>query len=214
MPMNEIPVNEIPIRTIERLSLYRQLLNMMQEVGQEFVFSHELAHMGKKNPAQVRRDLMVIGCGGSTRRGYEIKKLIERIRTILDDPQGQKMAMAGIGNLGRAILAYFMGHRPNLSITVAFDVEPDKINRVIAGCRTYHVDRLEEIVRQQNIKIGIITVPALAAQQMADRFVKAGVKAMVNWAPIPLHVPPDVCLENRDITMSIEKAAFFAKNIK
>lgn len=207
-------MNEIPIKTIERLSLYRRLLNMMREMGQEFVFSHQLAHLGKRTPAQVRRDLMVIGYSGSTRRGYEITQLIERIRVILDDPQGQKIAMAGIGHLGRAILTYFMGRRPHLSIAAAFDVDPDKIDRVIAGCRTYHVDKLEEIVSRENIKIGIITVPALAAQDIADRFVRAGVKAMVNWAPIPLHVPEDVFLENRDITMSIEKAAFFSKNVK
>ena len=101
-------MNEIPIKTIERLSLYRRLLNMMREMGQEFVFSHQLAHLGKRTPAQVRRDLMVIGYSGSTRRGYEINQLIERIRAILDDPQGQKIAMAGVGHLGRAILTYFM----------------------------------------------------------------------------------------------------------
>ncbi len=205
---------KIPIRTIERLSLYRRLLNMQLEVGKLNVFSHELATLGKRTPAQVRRDLMAIGYSGSTRKGYDTEKLIEKIRSILDDPQGQKIAMAGIGNLGRAILAYFMGRRPKLSIVAAFDVDPGKVDRVISGCRTYHISRVEEIVAQEEVTIGVITAPASVAQEIADQYVKAGVKALVNWAPIPLEVPEDVFLENRDIIMSIEKAAFYAKDNK
>ncbi len=204
----------IPIRTIERLSLYRRLLNMQLEAGKLNVFSHELAILGKRTPAQVRRDLMAIGYSGSTRKGYDIEKLIEKIRIILDDPIGQRIAMAGIGNLGRAILSYFMGRRPKLSIVAAFDVDPDKVDRVISGCRTYHLSKMEEIISQEEITIGIITSPAAVAQEIADLYVKAGVKALVNWAPIPLEVPEDVFLENRDIVMSVEKAAFFAKNHK
>lgn len=201
----------IPVKTIERMSRCRRVLSNLLEDGRSYIFSHELASLTNSTSAQVRRDFMLIGHSGSPRKGYEIRQLRSDIDTLMDDPTGQKIALAGIGHLGRAILTYFMGRRPKLSIAAAFDIDPTKINRVISGCRCYHINQIEEIIRGENITIGIITAPASAAQQIVDRYVKAGIKAIVNWAPTILQVPENVFIETRDITMSIEKAAFFAK---
>jgi redox-sensing transcriptional repressor len=201
----------IPVKTIERMSRYRRVLTNLLDDGRNYIFSHELASLTNSTSAQVRRDFMLIGHSGSPRKGYEIRQLRNDIDTVMDDPAGQKIALTGIGHLGRAILTYFMGRRPKLSIAAAFDIDPTKINRVIAGCRCFHVNQTEEIIRKENITIGIITAPASAAQQIVDRYVKAGIKAIVNWAPTILQVPESVFIETRDITMSIEKAAFYAK---
>lgn len=201
----------IPVKTIERMSRYRRVLTNLLDDGRSYIYSHELASLTNSTSAQVRRDFMLIGHSGSPRKGYEIRQLRSDIDTVMDDPAGQKIALTGIGHLGRAILTYFMGRRPKLSIAAAFDIDPTKINRVIAGCRCFHVNQTEEIIRSENITIGIITAPASAAQQIVDRYVKAGIKAIVNWAPTILQVPENVFIETRDITMSIEKAAFYAK---
>jgi len=201
----------IPVKTIERMSRYRRVLTNLLEQGEDNIFSHQLANLVSSTPAQVRRDLMLIGHSGSPRKGYEISHLRDEIDALMDDPDGQKIALTGIGYLGRAIMTYFMGRRPKLTIAAAFDIDPDKINRVIAGCRCYHTDQIEEIIRKEGITIGVITVPAVFAQEVVNRYVNAGVKAIVNWAPTILQVPDGVFLETRDITMSIEKAAFFAK---
>jgi redox-sensing transcriptional repressor len=202
----------IPIKTVERLSRYRRILDNLLEKGKTHVFSHQLAFLVDSTPAQVRRDLMLIGHSGSPRRGYDLLQLKKDIYSLMDLPGGQKIALTGIGNLGRAIITYLSGRRPNLAIAAAFDTDPNKTNRVIAGCRCYPMEQMEEVIRREGITIGIITVPALAAQEILDRYVNAGIKAIVNWAPTILQVPDGVFLETRDIIMSIDKAAFFAKD--
>lgn len=204
----------IPVKTIERISRFRRILSNLLEEGRSHIFSHELASLTNNTPSQVRRDLMLIGHSGSPRKGYEIQLLRDQIDALMDDPEGQKIALTGIGYLGRAIMTYFMGRRPKLTIAAAFDIDPTKINRVISGCRCYHVDQTEAIIKKENITIGIITAPASAAQKIADRYVNSGIKAIVNWAPTLLHIPDGIFIETRDITMSVEKAAFFAKTHK
>jgi len=198
-------------RTIGRLSLYRRLLHALLKSGNETVHSHQLASLADVTAAQVRRDLMVVGRSGTPRRGYNVRDLIDGIGAVLDAPMTQGAALVGAGNLGRALLTFFRGRRPKLSITAAFDVEPAKIGQVIYGCRCYPVEELERIVAEKGIRVGIVTVPASEAQHIADALVRAGVKGIVNFAPVPLHVPAGVYVEHVDVTMSLEKVAFFAR---
>ena len=198
-------------KTIGRLSLYRRMLNELLAEGVQSVYSHQLASMTGGTAAQVRRDLMVIGYSGSPTRGYDVQGLIESIRTFLDAPQGQAVALVGIGNLGRAILHYFAGRRPKLSIVAAFDNDLSKVHRVIHGCRCYPMEDLADVVREKHIQVGIITVPAAEAQGVADRLIRAGVRGLVNFAPVPLRVPPTIYVEDIDITMSLEKVGYFAR---
>jgi len=199
-------------RTIGRLSTYRRLLNTMYSRGVKNIFSHQLAEAARMTAAQVRRDVMSLGYTGSTVRGYNVEGLIGSIRQALDNPEGEKAALVGLGKLGRAILAYFAGRRPKLKITAAFDRNRDKAGQILHGCRCYHVSELAEVTRAAGICVAIITVPASAAQSIADELVRAGVRGILNFAPLPLQVPPDVYVEGMDVTMALEKVAYFARH--
>ncbi|HUW30033.1 MAG TPA: redox-sensing transcriptional repressor Rex [Planctomycetota bacterium] len=155
-------------KTIGRLSLYRRLLSGLMTNSVHNVYSHELAKMAGVTAAQVRRDMMSVGYSGSPTRGYDVRLLSDSIGDFLDSPEGQGVALIGIGNLGRAIMAYFTGRRPRLSIVAAFDTDPGKVNRVIHGCRCYHINEMAEVVRSANIGVAIITVPSAEAQNAAE----------------------------------------------
>jgi len=200
-------------RTIGRLSLYRRLLNSLLREGTRYVHSQELASLAGVTAAQVRRDIMNIGYSGNPNRGYDASELAKSIGAFMDDPEGQQVALVGVGNLGRAMLAYFQGRRPRLSIVAAFDSDPAKYGRVIQGCRCYSLDQMEEIVRDARITVGVITVPASEAQRIANRLVSSGVTGIINYAPVPLWAPPHVYVEDIDMTMSLEKVAYFARTI-
>lgn len=204
--------NVVSGKTIGRLSLYRRILYGLQAEGERNVFSHQLAALAGGTAAQVRRDMMAVGYTGSPSKGYDIPELSRSIGEFLDAPEGQSVALVGIGNLGRAILAYFSGRRPKLSIAAAFDQDLMKVNRVIHGCRCYPVEELEQTVHSLGIQIGIITVPAEYAQGVAERLSKAGVTGLLNFAPVRLWVPPAVHVEDIDMTTSLEKAAYFARH--
>ena len=204
-------MKHLPHKTVERLSQYRRALLLILSKEKTHVFSHEIAQMLHITPVQVRRDLMLIGYSGNLRRGYDIKELIELIGKIIDTDKGQKVIVIGVGNLGKAFISYFKGKRTKLSIVAAFDTNTEKIDRIYDGVPCYHTDRLTEIVKQENISIGIITVPAEQAPAIAEALVLAGIKGILNYSPKPLNVSPHVYLEEYDMITSLEKVAFFAK---
>ncbi len=198
-------------RTIGRLSLYRRFLRDLRADGETHIFSHQLAALAGGTAAQVRRDIMAIGYSGSPVRGYDIERLLTSIGQFLDASQTQNVALVGVGNLGRALLAYFVGRHPTLSIVAAFDKDPAKANRVIHGCRCYPVDDLKVIAHEQDIRLGIVAVPAPEAQSVANLLCQAGVRGLLNFAPIRLWVPEHVHVEDIDVTMALEKVAYFAR---
>jgi redox-sensing transcriptional repressor len=204
-------VKQLPHKTVERLSQYRRSLLLILSKEKTHVFSHEIAQILHITPVQVRRDLMLIGYSGNLRKGYDIKELIEKIGNIIDTEKGQKVAVIGLGNLGKAFISYFKGKRAKLTIVAAFDINPDKIDRIFDGVPCYPIDRISEILKKENISIGIITVPADQAPGIAERLVLAGVKGILNYSPKPLNVSPYVYLEEYDMITSLEKVAFFAK---
>ena len=198
-------------QTIGRLSLYRRALNTLLADGVQHVYSHTLAELTGATAAQVRRDMMAVGCSGNSKTGYRCEDVIRGIGNMLDDQEGQQVALVGVGNLGRAIMAYFAGRRPKLSIAAAFDRDPYKVDRVIHGCRCYPMEKLAEIVADQKITIGIIAVNAVSAQDVADALVEAGITGLLNFAPVFVRIPPTVFMEDIDITTSLEKVAYFAR---
>jgi redox-sensing transcriptional repressor len=204
-------VKNLPHKTVERLSQYRRSLLLILSKEKTHVFSHEIAQMLHITTVQVRRDLMLIGYSGNLRKGYDIKELIEMIGNIIDTEKGQKVAVVGLGNLGKAFISYFKGKRTKLTMVAAFDVNPDKIDRNYDGVPCYYIDRISEIMKKENITIGIITVPADQAPGIAERLVLAGAKGILNYSPKPLNVSPSVYLEEYDMITSLEKVAFFAK---
>ena len=204
-------MTKIPQRTVERFFRYSQFLHSRLEAGSDHVFSHELAAAVGVSPEQVRRDLMNFKIKGTPQRGYPIKEFMEELYSHLESSSLTKMVLVGVGNLGKAILSYFLKRRPNLSIVAAFDQDPEKTNRVYSGCNVHHIGQLQKFVSKEQAAVGIITVPASAAQETADMLVGAGVRGIVNFAPAQLKVPQGVFLDQIDITLSIEKAAYFAR---
>jgi redox-sensing transcriptional repressor len=203
-------IRSLPEKTIERLSQYRRVLEKFLADGRDNIYSHELAAFLHLTPVQVRRDIMLIGYTGTLRKGYDIRKFIELIGKIIDAEDVQKVCVVGVGNLGKAIMSYFQGQRTKLNIVAAFDNSADKVDRVIAGVRCYHVDRLSEIIKQEKISIGIIAVPAEFAAPIAEILVISGIKGILNYTPTPVNVAPYAFLEEYDMITSIEKVAYFS----
>ncbi len=187
---------------------------MLKELAGEqhtHVHSHVLAAKAGLTAAQVRRDLMVIGYTGTPYHGYDVARLREHIDSFLFSRTEQKVALAGVGNMGRAILAFFSGRRPNLRIVASFEKNPDKYNRVFAGCPCYPIEEAPNIIAANQITIGIIAVPAEEAQYVTTLFVNAGIRGILNFARTALRTPPDIFIENIDLAMSMDKVAYFAR---
>jgi redox-sensing transcriptional repressor len=201
----------IPDKTVERLSLYRWLLEGRVEPGTVHLFSHQLASMACVTPAQVRRDLMAIGYTGSPNKGYRVKDLAKSIGRVIDGDEPAQVALVGMGNLGRAIVSFLRGRRSALKVVATFDSDATKAGRMISGCMCYPQGKIEEVIEEKRISVAILTVPAESAQNVADRVVEAGVRGILNYAPVPLRVPEWVFLENRDVTAALEKVAYFAR---
>lgn len=204
-------IHKLPGKTIERLSQYRRTLLLLSTEHKSHIFSHELAVLLHITPVQVRRDIMLIGYTGTLRQGYDISELIDLIGDILDSRDGQKVAVIGLGDLGRAIIRYFSGKRTKLTITAAFDINPEKVDRVYGGIACHHIDSLQEIIQQEGISIGIITVPASEASKVTEILVMSGVKGILNFTPTPVNVPAHVYLQEYDMITSLEKVAYFVK---
>lgn len=202
---------QVSEKTIGRLSLYRRLLDEQLATGVAHAYSHQLANLAGVTAAQVRRDLMVVGYSGSPAKGYDVAQLSHSIGAFLDSPIRQGVALVGVGNLGRAILAYFTGRRPNLAIIASFDNDPKKVNRFLHGCPCYPMEEAARVVEEMEIRVAIIAVPAAEAQGATDALVRAGVRGIVNFAPAPLRAPSHVYVEDIDITTSLEKVAYFAR---
>ncbi|MFA6924489.1 MAG: redox-sensing transcriptional repressor Rex [Bacteroidales bacterium] len=205
---------ELPGKTVERLSQYRRTLLNYSQSGKFNIFSHELAKLLHITSVQVRRDIMLIGYSGSQRKGYDIKELINKIGSIIDTKEGQNVAVIGMGSLGGAITRYFKGKRPKLNIVAAFDIDPQKFNKVISGIPCHSMEKLNSIAKKKNITLAIITIPPDNVVKTAEKLVKAGIKGIVNYSSVPLNVYPNAYLEEYDMITSLEKAAYFAKKSK
>jgi redox-sensing transcriptional repressor len=204
----------LPDKTIERLSQYRRVLLAYLNQGKQHIFSHELAAMLHITPVQVRRDIMLIAHTGTLRRGYDVRELINMISRIIDIDQGLKVIVMGVGLLGSAIINYFTGKRSKLTIAGAFDIDPEKVNRVYAGVPCYPADKLRDIIKIEDIDIAILTVPPAEAVSTTEKLVMAGIKGILNYTSTPVNVPPHVYLEEYDMITSLEKVAYFVKKQK
>lgn len=204
-------MNGMTERTVERLSLYRRLAANLLADKVSHVFSHDIGRALGITAAQVRRDMMVIGFTGSPTRGYDVELLKEAITQAMDAPAAQGVALVGVGNLGRAFLSYFTGRHPKMAVTAAFDADPEKVGRVINGCRCHAISEIPAVVEELGIRTVIVAVPAEHAQAVTDAFVAAGVTGVLNFAPVRLRVSPSVFVEHVDLTMFLEKTGFFAR---
>jgi redox-sensing transcriptional repressor len=207
-------MNRLPGKTVERLSEYRRTLLGCLAEGKNYIFSHDLAAMLHITAVQVRRDLMLIGYSSVLRKGYDVKELIQTIGTIIDSDEGINVAIVGIGNLGRAVTSYFRGKRSKLNMVASFDNDPQKVNKVISGIKCYHIQDMEQVINDLNIKIAILSVPADHAKATCETVVRFGIKGILNFTTIALNVPSGVYLEEYDMITSIEKVAYFVKEYR
>ncbi len=199
-------------RTVGRLSLYRRILHELAAEGVFSVYSHQLAAKAGETSQLVRHDLMAIGYRGKSTTGYDVHALSESIREFLDAETEEKVALVGVGNLGRALLSFFTTRHYNHVIAAAFDSDPGKHGRIVVGCRCHPMECLERIIREECIRLAIIAVPVREAQSVAMRLVDAGIAGILNFAPTLLHLPEKVMVEDIDMTMSLERLSFFTRN--
>ena len=203
--------SNIPEKTIERLSEYRRTLLSCHKQGITHIFSHVLAGMHGITAVQVRRDLMLIGFSSDTKKGYDVKVLIEFINNILDSDNVMNVAIIGMGHLGQAITKYFNGKGLKLRITAAFDVDKTKVGHLVDSIPCYHIDEFERRVEEMDISIAIVSSPTSVASTLVLPIINAGIKGVLNFTSAPLNFPQGIVVENYDITTLLEKVAYFVK---
>jgi redox-sensing transcriptional repressor len=188
----------IPRATIGRLSTYIQELEGMAREGMEVVSSEPLAKACDVNASQVRKDLAYFGEFGVRGVGYNIAELLKSISLALGIHRERRVALVGLGNLGRALLNHPEFRQRNFHVVAAFDCDPFKIGEIIQGLEIICTKRMGEKVQELGIEIGIITTPPERAQRAAQHLTDAGVRAILNYTPARLRVPEDVHVEYVD----------------
>lgn len=202
--------DQISELTAGRLSVYLRCLNALDAAGVRTISSKALAEQFHLNAAQIRKDLAYFGEFGVRGVGYYVKDLRRQLKTILGLDRSVRVAILGAGNLGLALADYPGFRREGFSIVALFDTERGKIgNRSRGGVRIHDIGEFRRIVKQDDIDIAVVAVPAESAQEVVNTAVQAGIRAILNFSPGALAVPPDVKLKNVDLTVSLESLSFF-----
>ncbi|OGC95103.1 MAG: redox-sensing transcriptional repressor Rex [candidate division Zixibacteria bacterium RBG_16_53_22] len=198
--------------TIHRLSIYYRALMGLEREGYDTISSKELAKREKLTPAQVRKDLSFFGSFGTRGLGYPVKELKQRIAEILGLNRLWNVAMVGVGNVGSALVSYKEFARQGFIIKLLFDNDQRKIGSNHKGIIISDIANMKSQLKENEITIVILTVPASAAQKVCDDIVEAGVKAILNFAPVSLKVPDDVNLLNENMAIELEHLSFSLTN--
>jgi len=201
----------IPRKTIYRLSIYLRCLARLRENRIGPVSSEALAQAAGVKPTQLRKDLAYFGTFGTRGLGYDVADLSKRIADELGTSRLQPVVLVGVGHLGLALLSYRGFGKEGFEIVAAFDAEPQrqrdkKIRQPILG-----MNKLPDFVREHGVKMSILTVPAAAAQEVANQLVAAGIMGILNFAPIPLSVPEEVMVNNVNLAIELENLSYFIR---
>jgi redox-sensing transcriptional repressor len=199
----------IPEATVGRLPVYLRALVDLAEQGATTVSSEELAEAAGVNSAKVRKDLSHLGSYGTRGVGYDVAYLIHQIRRELGLTQHWPIVIAGIGNLGHALANYKGFAERGFRVSAMVDVDPAKVGERVGDLQIHHMDDLPDLVREHDIAIGVIATPAAAVQDVADRFVQAGIRSILNFAPAMISVPPGVSLRKVDLAVELQILAFY-----
>ena len=211
LQLEVVPVKNgaIPDIVIRRLPVYVRTLRRLAASGIASVSSDELAaHLGV-TAAQIRRDLSFFGRFGKQGKGYDVAHLIDEITRILHLDRTWSVALVGFGRLGQAIAHYRGFEEDGFHIVAIFDHNPERIGQVINGAVVLPDHQIEPVVRELGVKIGIIAVPAEAAQQVADRLISGGVRAILNYAPVVLRLPPGIWMREIDPTAALQSLTYY-----
>ena len=195
---------EIPEVVIDRLPVYYRLLSRLQADGTSVVSSQELGEALGVTPAQIRKDLSYFGRFGKQGRGYSVPRLAEELRLILGLDRRWRVVLIGVGRLGRAIASYRGFEPQGFDIVATYDVNPEATSSGIEDVEVRDVAQLERDLAENPVDIGIVAVPASDAQGVIDRLVRAGVTAVLNYAPIAAQVPPTVEVRQIDPVLALQ----------
>jgi len=199
---------KIPEATIIRLSVYSRHLTEVDRKGIITTSSGDIAEGVGVSPAQVRKDLAYFGEFGTRGVGYNVKDLRQHILRILNLSDVWSVCLVGAGNLGLALSTYKGFRERGFMITGIFDADPKKVGTMIGDVEVLSINQLVEVAKQNRTQIGIVAVPAVAAQETADQLIQAGVQAILNFAPVVLNVPPEIELRNVDLAVNLEVLTF------
>jgi len=201
----------IPRKTIYRLSIYLRCLARLKENGIGTVSSEALAKVAGVKSTQLRKDLACFGTFGTRGLGYDVAELSNKIADELGTSRLQPVILVGAGHLGLSLLSYRGFEREGFEIVAAFDAEPGRRRDKETKQPIYGMDELPTFVEKQNIKMAILTVPAAAAQEVANRLIQAGITGILNFSPIVLFVPEKVMVNNVNLAIELENLSYFTQ---
>lgn len=205
-------VNEVSSALLHRLPRYNNYLRKLRDRGEMYISSAKIADDMSLNPVLVRKDLAQISTTpGKPRLGFEINALVKDFEDFLGYNSDDKAILIGAGNLGKALMSYNGFNAYGLEIVAAFDNNTSTQRYSVNGKPILPIERMKEVVSQQGIRLGIITVPATEAQSVCDQMVACGIKGILNFAPVHLDVPEDVEIQEDNIAVSL---ALLSKKIK
>ena len=205
-------MRKISDSTVRRLALYLRFLEHSAAQGLTTISSAELARRGGTTSAQVRKDLSFFGSFGKRGLGYSVPELAARIREILGLKRTHRVVLVGAGKMGGALLDYRGFRQHGFDVAAIYDKDPKKIGARSNGLVVRDIKLLETDLKKEPTDIAILVTPAEAAQEGADRLVRAGVKAILNFAPVPLVVPHDVAVQSVNMALELETLSFALTN--
>ncbi len=198
--------------TVRRLSAYLRFLEDSEARGVTTISSEELARRGGTTSAQVRKDLSFFGSFGKRGLGYSVPELATQLRDILGLERDWRVIIIGAGKIGAALAQYHGFQQRRFSVIAAYDVSADKIGRNLDGMVVRDMAHLERDIQREHPDIAVVAVPEDRAQSVVDRLVRAGMKAILNFAPVQLQVPPDVTVKTVNMAMELEGLSFALSN--
>ncbi len=203
---------DIPRKTIYRLSLYLRCLVRLKDNNLRTVSSETLAKVAGVKPTQLRKDLTYLGQFGTRGLGYDVAGLAKMISDELGTTRLQPVILVGVGHLGLALLSYRGFEKEGFELVAAFDIDPERRREKQIAQPILEMAVLPEFVRQHKIKMAILTVPAAVAQEVANLLVQCGIMGILNFAPIVLHVPQEVMVNNVNLAIELENLSYFIQD--
>ncbi|MFZ4595368.1 MAG: redox-sensing transcriptional repressor Rex [Verrucomicrobiaceae bacterium] len=204
-------IDAIPRKSIYRLSIYQRCLSRLRDNGVDTVSSEALAKAAGVKSTQLRKDLTYFGQFGTRGLGYNVEQLSRTIGEVLGHNRLQPVILVGVGNLGSALLRYGGFRKEGFEIVSAFDLAPDAAKQAALSVPMHGMDEVGAFVKEHQVKMAILTVPATAAQAVTNQIVQAGIQAILNFSPTVLEVPEHVVVNSVDLAVELENLSYFIR---
>lgn len=203
---------EIPRKAVYRLSVYLRCLQRLKSNGIHTVSSEALSSAAGVKSTQLRKDLTYFGQFGTRGLGYDVEQLAKMISDLLGTNSLQPVVLVGVGNLGLALLSYRGFEQEGFEIVAAFDIDAERKRNKKIEQPIFPMDKLKEYANTNSVKMAILTVPTIVAQEVTNNLVAAGITGILNFAPIVLQVPEDVMVNNVNLAIELENLSYFIQN--